>query len=86
MAILGDKNNVIYDSNREELIGFYRDLVAYYKHYIKEFIDNNDTEQAKSFTENLEEINEHSEYEGLLVLSENNGMGFTCREYKGKEN
>lgn len=79
--MIGDKDNVISDSDNEELIGFYRDLVAYYKHYINEFIANNDTEQAKSYIEELEEINEYSEYDGLLVLSNNNGMGFTCNKY-----
>ena len=80
--MIGDKDNVITDSDKEELIGFYRDLVAYYKHYINEFIANNDTEQAKTYIEELEEINEYSEYDGLLVLSENNGMGFTCDKYR----
>ena len=40
-------------------------------------------EDVEQYLEELEEINEYKDSDGLLVLSENNGMGFTCKEYKG---
>lgn len=74
-------DNIIFDSEEETTIGFYSDLVRLYKHLIKQRIDRNDYEEAKSLTEELEEIDGFTDYDGLLELSQNNGMGFTCKKY-----
>ena len=74
--------NVIYDSDREVSIGFYKDIVDGYRKIIKEFRDKGDTENAVFYQNELAEIREWKGYEGLLELSENNGMGFTCKAYK----
>ena len=79
--MIGDKDNVIYTRD-DETIGFYWDLVALYKSIISDFVKENNTDEIKDYTEQLEEINEYQDYEGLLILSENNGMGFTCSKYR----
>ena len=81
---MGNKDNTIYN-DMDETIGYYKDIVALYKDLIKSATEDNNTEEVKDLAEQLEEINEFKECEGLLVLSENNGMGFTCREYKKGE-
>lgn len=80
----GDKNNTIFN-DMDETIGYYKDIVALYQSLIKDATDRNDPEEIKDLSEQLDEINEFKECDGLLVLSENNGMGFTCREYKKGE-
>ena len=76
---MGD--NIIYDSNTDTTIGFYNDLVKFYKGEIRNYVETGEYEEAKSLLGELEEIEEHADFDGLLVLSENNGMGFTCRPY-----
>ena len=55
------------------------------KKLIKEAVERDDYEEAKDLMEQLEEINEWTDCDGLLVLSMNNGMGFTCRPYQPKQ-
>lgn len=77
-----DNQNIIFDSNTDDTIGFYSDLVRLYKSLIKDKIDLNEYEEAKDLTDELAEIDEFNDYDGLLVLSQNNGMGFTVKLYK----
>lgn len=77
----GDRENIIYNE-RDECIGYYADLVASLKHETKLLLDRDDFENAETICENLVELAELSEYDGLIVLSENNGMGFTARKYE----
>lgn len=74
-------NNVIYN-DYDECIGYYDDIVAMYKEMLKKEIDLDNLEEVENLTEELQEINELKDYDGLIVLSENNGMGFTARKYK----
>ena len=75
---MGD--NVIYN-DKNECIGYYTDLVKLYKSMLKHSLEEDDLEEVKTLTEELEDIYKYEDYEGLLVLSENNGMGFTIRKY-----
>ena len=77
-------NNVIYNKD-DEVIGYYEDLYNMYRNVINDMLKEHNVEEAKAQTEELEELTEHKDYTGLLVLSENNGMGFTCKPYKGEE-
>ena len=77
-------DNTIY-SDMDETIGYHSDLVRGYKKLIKEAVERDDYEEAKDLMEQLEEMNEWKDYDDLLVLSMNNGMGFTCRPYQPKE-
>ena len=77
-------DNVIYDSNDDSTIGFFGDLRALLVEQACEFLKSGDYEQAGSLCENLTELDELREYDGLIVLSENNGMGFTATKYGKK--
>lgn len=77
-----ESQNIIFDNNTEDTIGFYSDLVRLYKTMIKDKIDLNEYEEAKELTDELSEIDNWTDYDGLLVLSQNNGMGFTCKKYE----
>ena len=74
-------DNIIFNSEEETTIGFYSDPVRLYKHLIKDKIDLNEYEEAKDLTDELAEIDNFTDYDGLLELSQNNGMGFTCKKY-----
>ena len=78
---MGNKDNVIYN-NDDETIGYYNDLYAMFYSIIDDALKSRDVETAKEQLEYLDEMGEWANYEGLLVLSMNNGMGFTCKEYK----
>ena len=77
-------DNTIFN-DMDETIGYYSDLVRGFKKMIKEAVERDDYDDAKDLMEQLEEINEWTDNDGLLVLSMNNGMGFTCRPYKQTE-
>lgn len=75
--------NLIYNSDTDETYGFYSDLVKFYKGEIKSAVDRNDYDEAKDLMEQLKEIDNWTDLDGILVLSMNNGMGFTVNKYKG---
>lgn len=77
-------DNTIFN-DMDETIGYYSDLVRGYKKAIKEAVERDDFDDAKDLMAQLEEINEWTDCDGLLVLSMNNGMGFTCRPYQPKQ-
>jgi molybdopterin converting factor small subunit len=73
--------NTIYNNN-DELIGYYSDIAEGYKKEINEACARNDFDNASELIEQLKEINEYEDSEKLLILSNNNGMGFTVNEFK----
>lgn len=77
-------DNLINDGN-DDMIGFYPDIKKYYNRIIKEYVDDGDLESAGDMMAELKDVDEYKNYTGLLILSENNGMGFTCKKYTGKE-
>jgi hypothetical protein len=77
-------DNIIYTSD-DNAIGFYKDLVKAMKEETKKSVESGEYEQAQYNCECLQEIEKYKDYDGLLVLSENNGMGFTCKKYKEGE-
>ena len=77
---MGD--NTIFNSDNDKVYGLYSDIVKGYKQVIKDYIDDGDYESAESYTKDLKEIEKFNDYDGLLVLSENGGMGFTCKPYR----
>lgn len=77
-------DNIIYN-DMDEAIGYYSDIVKVYKRMIKEATDKNDYDEARELLNQLEEIDKFTDCDGLLVLSDNNGMGFTCKQYQPKE-
>jgi hypothetical protein len=73
--------NIIYN-DMDESIGYYKDFVKLYKDLIKDATDKGDWEEVEYLTDQIKDIEDFREFDGLLVLSENNGMGFTCNPYK----
>ena len=73
--------DVIFNSN-DETIGYYSDLRKMLVEQVAEFVDKKDYEQATDMLDNLVELEKFGEYEGLLVLSNNNGMGFSVEKYR----
>lgn len=78
---MGNKDNVILN-DRDESIGYYNDLYAVFYSVIVDALKSRNIETAKEQLEYLDEMGDYANYEGLLVLSMNNGMGFTCKPYK----
>lgn len=78
-------DNVIFNDNNNDTIGFYKDLMKLIKDQAKEAIDNNEYEQAKDMVEIMVELYEKRDYNGLLVISDCNGMGYVIKEYKKGE-
>ena len=76
--------NLIYNSNTDETYGLYSDLVKFYKGEIKSAVDRNEYDNAVDLIEQLQEIDNYTDFDGILVLSMNNGMGFTINKYKGE--
>ena len=76
--------NIIYN-DMDESIGYYKDFVKLYKDLIKDATDKGDWEEVEYLTDQIKDIEDFREFDGLLVLSENNGMGFTCNPYKTNE-
>lgn len=78
------KDNVIYN-DRNECLGYFDDLVELYKGMMKTELDLENFEEVENLAKEMQEIEKYKDYMGLLVLSENNGMGFTARKYRGEE-
>lgn len=78
------KDNVIYN-DKDECLGYVDDLIRLYKNMVKTALDVENYEEVENLAKEMQEIEKYKDYEGLLVLSENNGMGFTCKKYKEGE-
>lgn len=78
-------DNIIYDSNNNTHIGFHKDLVAYVVECLDDYKKDDDWEQVGDMAEILLDLNGWADNENLLVLSNNNGMGYTIREYEKGE-
>lgn len=73
--------NTIFDGRFDETIGFFDDMKRGLKKQACEFVESGDFEQAGDLTEILTELEKFSDFEGLIVLSDNNGMGWTLEKY-----
>lgn len=73
-------NNII-TNDRDEVIGYYNDLYNMYVEEITNLLKGRNIEEAQSQLENLNEMAELCNYDGLIVLSDCNGMGFMAKEY-----
>jgi len=82
--MIGNKDNVILN-DMDESIGYYKDLYAMFVDVIEDALKKGDTDTAQEQIEYLVELDEWKDYDGLLVLSMNNGMGFTAKPYKKGE-
>lgn len=71
--------NLIFDGS--DLIGFGRDLRAYLLGLLGDFAKDGNTEDAREVLEMLEDLKDFENETGLLIISDNNGMGNTVRKY-----
>lgn len=76
--------SVLYDNN-DNVLGFYPDLKNYLVGILRDDTDNGDWEDAGEVADLLMELERWEDSTKLLVLSENNGMGNTIREYRSEE-
>lgn len=74
--------NIIFNDTNNNLIGYYKDLRAYVKEQGKSYIATDDYEQAKDMADLLLDLNGWADNEGLLVISDCNGMGYIVKEYQ----
>lgn len=75
--------NLIYNSNTDETYGLYKDIVRFYQKEIKSAVDRADLDEARDLMDQLDEVIRCADNgNNILVLSMNNGMGFTCKVYK----
>ena len=73
-------NNII-ETDKDEVIGFYNDLYKMYVEQITDLLKSRNIEEAQTQLENLNEMADLCNYDGLIILSDNNGMGFTAKKY-----
>lgn len=78
-------DNIIYNAENNSHIGYQKDLVEHVKACLKGYVEQEAWESVKDLAELLLDFNSWADNKNLLVLSDNNGMGFTIREYKTGE-
>jgi hypothetical protein len=66
-----------------DIIGYYSDLVKEIKEDATKSLTANEYEQVRQQLEVLEMLDEWTDTDGLLIISEHNGMGLTVEQYKG---
>lgn len=71
-------------NDKDELIGYYSDLVKEIKDNAGEALTANEYEQVEDMLEVLRLLDNFIDDDGLLVISENNGMGITVEKYKNE--
>ena len=75
-------DNTIATENGD-LIGFYADLFNSLSGDFTEAVREKDWERVETLTEICRLLDDYKEANGLLIISENNGMGWTVEKYKG---
>lgn len=76
------EDNWIFNSNTNNTYGFYGGMKAELVKQLKDFTADEDWESVNEMTELLTELEQLKESNNMLVLSENNGMGYTIKEYE----
>lgn len=75
-------DNIIFNDATNNNIGFYKDMKRMLQGQAEEFIRSENWEMAKEVADILLDLNAYADNESLLVLSDNNGMGYTIKEYE----
>lgn len=78
-------DNIIYNSNNNSHIGYQKDLVAYVKTCLEDYVKQEDWENTKDLADLLLDFNAWADNPNLLVLSDSNEMGYTIKEYEKGE-
>lgn len=80
----GRADNVIYNPETDDVIGYYRDLQAMLTEDAVKALKDRERERLEDLLELMNDLDDWKESPNLLVMSENNGMGYTIKEYKGE--
>ena len=72
----------IITTDYDDIIGYYKDLQKYLKEQAQEFLKDTNWEEVKDLCDLLLDLNAWADNENLLVISNNNGMGYTIKEYR----
>lgn len=72
--------NVIL-TDAEELIGFISDIRDYYRKTINDYVATGNWEMVSELADLMLDLNGWADNPNLLIISENNGMGYTIKEY-----
>lgn len=75
-------DNIIFNDVTNNNIGFYEDMKRMLQGQAEEFIRSENWEMAKEVADILLDLNAYADNESLLTLSDNNGMGYTIKEYE----
>ena len=75
-------DNTIFNDATNNSIGFYEDMKRMLQGQAEEFIKSENWEMAKDVADVLLDLNAYADNESLLTLSDNNGMGYTIKEYE----
>lgn len=80
------KNHNIIEKDGE-LYGFYSDILEYLKsEFVDEINNNNFSVISEDWAELMAELTKLEEYDGIIKISDKNGMGWTAEKYEHKEN
>lgn len=74
--------NCIFNDENNNTIGYYKDIKAGLKKQAEEYLKDDNWEEAKDISDLLLDLEGWADNERLLVLSDNNGMGYTIKEYE----
>lgn len=75
-------DNIIYNSYDNTHIGYQKDLVAYIKTCLNDYVKQEAWESVKDIADLLLDFNAWADNPNLLVLLDGNGMGYTIKEYE----
>ena len=75
-------NNVI-ENKDGEAFGFFEDLREGLKAELVDAIENNALDAVGHYSEIFEELERLKDYDGIIKLSDHNGMGWTATKYQG---
>jgi len=79
-----DENVIL---KNDDMYGFYDDLYKSLKNNFIKAIENDDFSViGPEWLELIEELKKYEEYEGILKISENNGMGWSVEKYTSENN
>ena len=75
-------SNVIYRDTDNSMIGYAKDIATELKEQIMDYVKENNWEEAKDLCDLILDLNAYADSDNLLVVSDNNGMGYTIKEYE----
>ena len=66
--------------NENEMYGFYSVIRAYLKDILERYLNDYNYSEAESIIELIELLDKYKDSDNILMISDNNGMGYTVSE------